>query len=292
MSGLLQNPYFVYGAIAFITFILSYIHADKVIHFFEKRTIGQREEIFNLMDSLYVEADRKKLNTTLYLVSFGLALVAFLAFWPNIFLGIIVGGAIVIGGWTVPRAVLKNLWEKRCDRLVNQMVDGLTIMANGVKAGLSITQSMERVVDNMSGPLAQEFSLVLNKIRLGLSVEEALNEFGERIPRQDVQMLVTAVNILKETGGNLAETFETIVLTVRERQKIEKRIEAMTAQGIMQAIIMTLVPFVILVVMLLVSPNFVKPLFTTALGWFALFIMLGLQVIGGVAMKKIVTIKV
>ena len=76
-----------------------------------------------------------------------------------------------------------------------------------------------------------------------MAVEEALNEFGERIPRADVQMFVTSVNILKETGGNLAETFQTITTTVRERQKVEKKIQALTAQGTMQAVIISLVPF-------------------------------------------------
>ena len=84
------------------------------------------------------------------------------------------------------------------------MVDGMTIMANGISSGLSVPQSMERVVDNLGTPISQEFGLVLSQIRLGKSVEEALLDLGERIPRPDVQMFVTAVNILKETGGNLA----------------------------------------------------------------------------------------
>jgi tight adherence protein B len=79
---------------------------------------------------------------------------------------------------------------------------------------------------------------------------------------------------------------------VRERQKVEKKIQAMTAQGLMQGIIITLVPFVLLIVFLVIDPNYVQPLFTKPLGWVALFLMLGLQVIGGVMMKKIVTIKV
>lgn len=292
MEGLLQNPLFVYPALAISVFGMAYLNAEKILDWFLKRTLGQREEMYALMDSLYVETDRKKIETSLYLLSFGLAAIVFLALWPNIFSGLLFGAVISIAGWSVPKIVLKNMWEKRCTRITDQMVDGMTIMGNGIKSGLSITQSMERVVQNMSGPLPQEFNLVLNKIRLGLSVEESLNEFGDRIPRQDVQMFVTSVNILKETGGNLAETFETIVMTVRERQKIEKRIEAMTAQGMTQAVILTLVPFILLVVFMMVDPTFVKPLFTRPLGWVFLFIMLALQVIGGVAMKKIVTIKV
>lgn len=292
MSGLLQTPLFVYPAFGIIIFLLSYLHADRILDFLYRKTLGQREELYGLLDSLYVETDRKKLTITLYLTSFGLGAVVVLALWPNLFAGLLFGTTVTIAGWSIPRRVLKSMWESRCDRLTNQMVDGMTIMANGIKAGLSVTQSMERVTQNMSGPLPQEFDLVLSKIRIGLSIEEALIQMAERIPRQDVQMFVTAVNILKETGGNLAETFETIVHTVRERQKIEKRVEAMTAQGIMQAIIITLVPFALLVVFLVVDASFVMPLFTTPLGWFALFIMLGLQVIGGVTMKKIVTIKV
>src|SRR5205823_11878121 len=136
--------------------------------------------------------------------SFGLGLLLFFAVWPHYGLGLVLGSMFCYMGFLAPKAIMTQLFERRCTRLCDQMVDGMTIMANGIKAGQSLTQSMERVVENITGPLSQEFSLVLNKVRLGMSVEDALNEFGERIPRQDVQMFVTAVNILKETGGNLA----------------------------------------------------------------------------------------
>ncbi|MCB0350141.1 MAG: type II secretion system F family protein [Bdellovibrionales bacterium] len=292
MSTLLGNNYFVIPLFGFLVFIFSYLNSEKILGFFYKKTLGQREELYQLLDKLYVDTDRSKLSISLILASFGLGSIFFLAFWPNIIPGLLFGSIAVMFGWAAPKLILNNLWEKRCNRIVDQMIDGMTIMANGVKSGLSITQSMERVTANMTGPLPQEFTLILNQIRLGRSVEESLNEFGDRIPRQDVQMFVTAVNILKETGGNLAETFTTIVTTIRERQKIEKKIEAMTSQGTMQAIIVTLVPFALLVMFLLVDPTFVMPLFTKPLGWVALLMMLGLQVIGGIMMKKIVTIKV
>lgn len=292
MSVIFGNNYFVIPLFGLAIFVVSYLNSEKILKFIYDRTLGQREELFHYLDKLYVDSDKKKLSASLILISFGLGALFFLALWPNIFPGIVLGTAAAILGWSLPKTILKNLWEKRCNRIVDQMVDGMTIMANGVKSGLSITQSMERVTANMTGPLAQEFTLILNQIRVGRSVEDALIEFGERIPRQDVQMFVTGVNILKETGGNLAETFTTIVTTIRERQKIEKKIEAMTSQGTMQAIIVTLVPFGLLVMFLLVDPTFVLPLFNKPLGWFALLIMIGLQVIGGLMMKKIVTIKV
>jgi tight adherence protein B len=105
-------------------------------------------------------------------------------------------------------------------------------------------------------------------------------------------MFVTAVNILKETGGNLAETFETIVTTIRERQKVEKKIEALTAQGLMQGLIVTMIPFILAIVFFIVDPAYIKPMFNTTLGLVLFAGMLGLQIIGGVMIKKIVTIKV
>ena len=172
------------------------------------------------------------------------------------------------------------------------MVDGMTILANGVKAGLSVTQSMDRVVKNLDNPISQEFRLVLSQNQLGQTIEDALTELGERIPRPDVQMFVTSVNILKETGGNMAETFQTINFTIRERQKVEKKIEALTAQGITQGVIISAIPFLLLAIFWAIDPNYVAPLFNTTLGLIALLLVIILQVMGGLAIRKIITIKV
>lgn len=292
MGFLFQNDLLfaiIFGA---VIFILSYLWIDNILKFLYDRSLGSREEIIDLMDKMFVEIDKRKITMTLLLLSFGVGAVIFLALWPNIFVGLFMGATVTMIGWTLPKLLIQNLWEKRCSKVVQQMVDGMTIMANGIKSGLSPQQSLERVVDNMGGPIAQEFSLVLNKMRLGMSLEEALNEFYERIPKQDVQMFVNSVNILSETGGNLAETFSTIAYTIRERQKIEKKIEAMTASAVTQGIIITCVPFIILAVLALLDPDYIMPLFTKPLGWFALILMVGLQIIGGLMMRKIVTIKV
>lgn len=292
MSFILGNEMILIPLFGMTVFIFSYFSSDRLVDYLARKSLGSREEVLELMDKMFIDTDRTRVTYAMLAGSFGVGLLIFMLMWPNLILGLILGSFFTYIGWMAPKIIMTQLWERRCSALVNQMVDGMTIMSNGIKAGQSLTQSMERVVENIHGPLAQEFSLILNKVRLGMSVEEALNEFGERIPRQDVQMFVTAVNILKETGGNLAETFQTITSTVRERQKVEKKIEALTAQGTMQAIIITLVPLLLLGIFLLIDPNFVKPLFDKPLGWVFLAIMLTLQVIGLVVMKKIVTIKV
>jgi tight adherence protein B len=292
MSFIIGNELIFIPLFGTTIFILTYFSSERVLSWLHKKSLGGLDEMMALMDKMFIEADRKKVTYSLLASSFGIGAIVFLLFWPNIIAGLIFASILTYLGWQAPKLLLANMWERRCRKLVDQMVDGMTIMANGVRAGQSLQQSMERVVENIKGPLSQEFSLVLNKVRLGMSVEDSLKEFGERIPKQDVQMFVTSVVILKETGGNLAETFQTIVSTVRERQKIEKKIEALTAQGNMQAIIISLVPFLLLGMFLILDPNYVMPLFTKPLGWVALAFVLILIGIGLVVMRKIVTIKV
>ncbi|MGE0762781.1 MAG: type II secretion system F family protein [Bdellovibrionales bacterium] len=292
MSSLFANAWFVALVVGLTVFILCYVWVDRILVFAHTRSVGSKQTVQALLEKMLIDVDKKRLTLMLNLGSYGLGAAFFLLLWPNLIPGLALGVAAIFVGWTVPRILVQNMWEQRCNRLVDQMIDGLTIMGNGIRAGNSITQAMERVVENLKGPFAQELNLILNKTRLGMSVEDAIGEFAERIPRQDVQMLATAIMVLKETGGNLAETFTTIVLTIRERQKIEKKIQAMTAQGSMQAIIITLVPFVLILMFFMLDPNYIMPLFTKPLGWFFLLIMISLQGIGLVMMKKIVTIRV
>lgn len=292
MSGILSNQVFVSMVVAICVFFLSYLWIDKIIAFAHKRSVGSKQSVKATFEKMLIEYDAKRLNLMLNLASYGMGGIFFLLFWPNIVPGLVFAFVAILIGWTLPKIFVQNMWESRCNRCVEQMVDGLTMMANGIRAGQSITQAMERVAENMKGPFPQELALILNKTRLGMSVEEAIAEFAERIQRQDVQMLATSILVLKETGGNLAETFSTIVTTIRERQKVEKKVQALTAQGTMQAIIITLVPFVLIILFFLIDPAYIMPLFTRPLGWFFLVLMVGLQSIGLVMMKRIVTIRV
>jgi tight adherence protein B len=291
-ASLLANDFVVMIGVGISVFVFFYATSDKILSALHRRSLGQREEILRYMELMFVETDRRKVTHAMVLSSFGLGAIVFMLCWPHLFVGLVFGSLITIVMWTVPKLLIRALWESRCGAFVNQMVDGMTLMANGVKAGLSVQQCMERVRDNMPNPISQEFNLVLSQMRIGRSMAEALNELGTRIPRPDVQMFVTAVNILQETGGNMAETFQTITFTIRERQKVEKKIEALTAQGIAQGVIISLVPFFLMGVFYLVDPNFVTPLFSTALGLVALGMIITLQVIGGLMIRKIVRINV
>lgn len=292
MGRIFANAWVLIPLVGICVAVILYQWESRLTSWLSAKSIGQRDEMFRRLDAMFVEIDKKKITMLIYLLSFGLGGVCLLLMWPNVLIGLTMGVIIGILGWNVPLLYVKQQQEKRASMFVDQMVDGLTIMANGIKAGLSITQAMERVVDNLGEPIGQEFGLVLSQIRIGRSVEEALVELAFRIPRPDVQMFVTAINILKETGGNMGETFETIVTTIRERQKIEKKIQAMTTQGMMQGLIITSIPFVILMGFAILDPSYVKPLFTDPKGIGLLFLMITLQVIGGLMIRSIVSIKV
>lgn len=288
----MAKEWFLIPVFGICVFIIVYLWIEQIYEYLKKKSLGKREEIMEILKLMGTDIDQKKLTITLLLMSFGLGGLVFLLLWPNIIAGLLFSTSIIIAGWSLPLLIVKSMYNSRCSKFVGQMVDGLTIMANGISAGSNPQESMKRVVEIMKNPMKYEFNKVLAQMQVGDSFENALNDLGTRIPKPDVQMFVTSINILKETGGNLAETFQTIVSTIRERQKIEKKIEAMTAQGLMQGIIVTMIPFVLCAVFFAVDPAFISPMFNTTLGWVMLAMMLGLQIIGGVIIKKVVTIKV
>lgn len=290
--SILYNEWVLIPLFGICIFIIVILWAEKTISWLHKRSLGQRDDVIKLLRVMGMDVNERKITILILLMSFGIGVLVFLAFWPSVFMGAFFGASVTIAGWQLPLFLVRMIYEKRCTRFVDQMVDGLTIMANGIKAGSNPQESMKRVVEIMGNPISQEFAQVLYQMQVGDSFESALNDLGARIPRPDVQMFVTAINILKETGGNLAETFQTIVMVIRERQKVEKKIQALTAQGLMQGIIVTMIPFILMGVFLVIDPNFIKPMFNTTLGLVLLFVMLALQVIGGIVIKKIVTIKV
>lgn len=290
--GLFKYEWIVFPLFGISVFFAVYMWADKAFNALYNKSISKKTQVMMHMKLLGMDVDEKKVTRMLLFSSFGLGFFFFFLTWPNVSVGIFLGISFGIAGFQLVPIVYKSLYEKRCNLFVDQMVDGLTIMANGIKSGSNPQQSMSRVVEIMANPIRAEFAQVMTQVQFGQSFEEALTDLGERIPRPDVQMFVTAINILKETGGNMSETFETIVSTIRERQKLEKKISAMTAQGVMQGIIVTSIPFILGGVFFAIDPGYIKPMFSTTLGIILLAAMLGLQIIGGVVIRKVVTIKV
>lgn len=211
---------------------------------------------------------------------------------------LVVVGALVIGpfglptGYNLPRFVVEQMWERRIDKFEDQMLDALAFMSNGLKSGLSLLQSMDMVREELPNPISEEFGLTLNEQRLGVPLEEALLGLERRIQTEDVQIVVTSINILRQSGGNLAETFDTVANTIRERKKVTGKVKSLTAQGVAQGVIIVFMPFVLAFALWAIDPVLISRLWTTALGWVLIFFMLTLQTIGGLMIRKVVKVEV
>jgi tight adherence protein B len=195
-------------------------------------------------------------------------------------------------GWELPRMIVNFLWQRRLTRFDDQMLDALTLMSSALKAGLSFIQAMDTVVREMPNPIGQEFGLVLRHQQLGGTVNESLQQLERRMTTEDVRIIVTAILILRDTGGNLSETFDTMAFTIRERKKVKGKIQALTAQGIMQGIIIFCMPFVLGIILYVMDPVLISRMWQTVVGMVFLGIMAVLQILGGWLMKKMVTIEV
>lgn len=287
-----ENTWVILPLVVSFVFMAVLFGWEFVLEFIKKTAYANKDEVKRKLDLIYVDVEEDKLSMFLIMASYGLGGVFFLLFLPNVVAGLVMGGAVTFAGLKLPLIIIDSLYMTRCQKVVDQMIDGMTIMANGTKSGNPPSVAMGRVIENIKGPLSQEFSLVKNKEHLGMSFEDALVEMSDRVPMPDVQMFVMSVNILKETGGRIDQTFETINNVIRERQKLEKKISAMTAQGITQGVIITAIPFVMLAFFWVTDRDYVEPMFTTTTGLMMLGAIFVLQIIGGLMIKKIVTIKV
>ena len=273
-------------------FGISYQYNKQFLDWLRFQSLGTRDYIVERLGLMFIDIPPHKILIGLFSLSVGLGSVVFLAFLPNLFPGIVFGLLATVVGWKTPKPIVDMIYRKRVSKFVLQMVDGLSLMSNGMKSGLSIVQSLGLVTQEMPNPIKQEFEMILNQNKLGVPLEEAFTNLGTRIKSDDVEMFVTSVNILKETGGNLAETFDTIVSTIRERIKVENKIEALTTQGFYQGVFVMAIPPILGVFFYQTDPDFMRPLFTTALGWVIIMAIFLLEAVGFFVIMKIIKIDV
>jgi len=189
------------------------------------------------LDRMFLDVPLKKLLLLDVLSPIVLAGLSFL-FLRHIFAALI--GAIF--GLMLPSLIIKNMEKLRASRFSKQLVDGLMILSSSLKAGLSLLQAFDALVEEMPSPISQEFSLVVRQVRMGATLEVALNDLKKRMPAEELDLIITAVLVAQETGGDITETFSKLVFTIREREKLMGRVKALTVQGRLQGWIMGLLP--------------------------------------------------
>lgn len=194
--------------------------------------------------------------------------------------------------WILSGLFLRFRQRKRTRAFNNQLGDTLTLLSNALKAGHSFAQALSSVAKNANPPISEEFARATREIALGISVDDAMNHMVERNKSEDFDLMVTAVQIQRVVGGNLAEILDSIAFTIRERVRIQGEIRTLTAQARASGLIITLLPFFLVGALTFISPGYFNVMFSDPLG----HIMLGIAVfsiaIGTALIQKIVKIEV
>lgn len=279
--------------VGMMVFILAYKYSVNIFDWVEHQTYGTRTYITEKLEFLFIEIPQDRLTYMLLGSSVGLGLFVFLLLGlvGSWILGTIMGGIMAFIGFKAPRWIIDFLVEKRIKAYSGQMVDALQLLANGIRAGLSVPQSIGMIVEEMPAPISQEFNVLLQQNRIGMPLEECFENLAKRVPLEDNDMFVSSINILRETGGNLAETFDTIVEVIRERVRLQQKVDTYTAQGMFQGMTIGSMPFLLGLVYYLQDPASMTPLFTTPLGLVFLFVAVLLDFAGIYVIMKIVKIK-
>jgi tight adherence protein B len=212
--------------------------------------------------------------------------------------GCCAGLAAAAVGFLIPKRVLKIMKQRRVKKFNEQLVDALATMSNSLRAGFSIVQAFEMVIKEGRRPISEEFGLFMHQHRLGMKFEDALGELGKRMESADLDLMIAAIETARQTGGNLTEVFDRLAETIRERMRVEGKIQSLTALGRMQGRIVGLVvPVVLVLGMWWFNPRLMGDFIGWTMGPIPLgiliFIGLGLWVsIGFWFIRKIVEIDV
>jgi tight adherence protein B len=198
-------------------------------------------------------------------------------------------------GAFIPRIYVKLAQGKRLKQFDNQLGDMLNLVVNGLRAGFSTLQAMEAVSRELPKPISEEFRRVVQEIQLGLPMEEALEHLLRRINSDDLDLVITAINVQREVGGNLAEILDVISYTIRERVRIKGQIAALTAQGRATAWVISALPVVLVLLLFVLNRDYIMTLFhpeTRGCG-IPILILAGILIVSGFfAVQKIVDIDI
>ncbi len=266
---------------------------SSIADFFNR--FGEGTDLFEGISRDLARADLKLLPVEYIALRIGTAgmgaIIGMFAGRSNIIFALM---ATVVGA-LVPTFYLKAAQRSRLKQFDNQLTDMLNLMVNGLRAGFSTLQAMEAVSRELPRPISVEFHRVVQEMQLGLQMEEALDHLMRRIDSDDLDLVVTAINVQREVGGNLAEILDTISHTIRERVRLKGQISALTAQGRATAWVIAALPIILVLLLFVLNRDYIMTLFTpeNRTCGIPMIIFAGMLIVSGfVAVQKIVAIDI
>jgi tight adherence protein B len=210
----------------------------------------------------------------------------------------VTGGNLLFGwagavlGFFIPYAYASHMRKRRFQKFEEKFPEAIDTLARAVRAGHAFTTALEMIANEVSEPVAGEFRQLYEEQKFGLPVRDALMNLAARIPLVDVKFFVTAVMLQRETGGNLAEILDNLSYVIRERFKILRQVRVHTAQGRLTMVLLMALPPTIVVIMMILNPGFIRPLFTDPLGHALIVGGITLQTLGYFVIRRIIRIQV
>lgn len=186
----------------------------------------------------------------------------------------------------LPRLILGYLGQKHIQQFEKIFPEGLSLIANSLRSGFALERCLQLIEKEMPPPLNQEFALINTDLRMGSPLARALRGLEERIPLPQTKLFVTAVIIQQEVGGSLSDIMISLAETVRKNKEIRQELKVLTSQGRTSAMLVGALPFFLLGIIWLISPDYVKPLFTTQTGHILIGASLSLEIIGIMIIMK------
>ena len=204
----------------------------------------------------------------------------------------VVGILAACAAFPLPRVYLRFLRKQRMRKFNEQLEDALLSMSSSLKAGFSINQALEVIAQENRHPISFEFSLLIQELRLGVTLEKALDNMSHRLDCADFELVAVSILTVRQTGGELTATLERLAGVIRERVRITARIRALTAQGRLQAVIIGLMPAALFFAMMNIVPDMMNSFFSTVPGVLCLLGVIVMDVVGFLMIRRITNIDI
>ena len=248
---------------------------------------GFTEHAEDSFEQLFLFMDTRKV----FLINIALLLVL------PLFIYLVTGSifyvvVIVLLIFLLPKLIVKLMKARRIAAINAALPDVLAQLAGAMRAGATFLNAVETMVEETSGPISQEFSLMLREQRMGRTLDESLDNLAERVESEEMDLMITAAQISRELGGNLSDIFQRLSISLRRKQEMEGKIAALTSQGKMQGWVVSALPFLIIFALVMLEPEIMRPIFSTLLGWMFLAVIVVLEICGALMIRKIVNIDV
>jgi len=230
--------------------LLAYQYLPDLLRRYSQVQKKRTEKAGSQLDEMFIFTEKKRLVRLFTVTPLTLGALGFIILRNP--LGLVIGAAL---GLISPPIIIKNMSMKRRHKFENQLVDALMLLVGALKAGMSLNQAFEVLVEEMPAPISHEFALVVRENKMGVDLGDCLTHLKQRMPVEDLSLISTAIGIVRDTGGDLTEVLEKLVFTIREKKKLSDRVRALTIQGRLQGYIMMVLPIAFSIFIYFVNPN-------------------------------------